>query len=112
MGQLSSVPSVTLVYCNQTVGWIKMPVGTEVGLGPGVIVLDGDPAPPRNGAGQPPLFGPCLLWPNSRPSQQLLSSSYSWSDHWQSTSARSKVYIDFYSALSWLISKALRYGTC
>jgi len=26
------------------VGWIKMPVGTEVDLGPGHIVLDGDPA--------------------------------------------------------------------
>ena len=50
-----------------------MPVGTEVGLGPGVIVLDGDPAPPRNGAGQPPLFGPCLLWPNSRPSQIFIA---------------------------------------
>jgi len=26
--------------------WIKMPLGTEVGLGPGDIVLDGDRAPP------------------------------------------------------------------
>jgi len=25
-------------------------------------VLAGDPAPPRKGAQQPPLFGPCLLW--------------------------------------------------
>ena len=24
-------------------GWIKMPLGTEVGLGPGDIVLDGGP---------------------------------------------------------------------
>ena len=38
--------SVTLVYCGQTVGWIKVKLGTEVGLGPGHIVLDGDPAPP------------------------------------------------------------------
>jgi len=39
--------SVTLVYCGQTVGWIKMlPFGTEVGLGPGHIALDGDPSPP------------------------------------------------------------------
>jgi len=30
----------------------------------------------RNGAQQPPLFGPCLLWPNGRPSQQLLSSCF------------------------------------
>jgi len=34
-----------------------MPLGTEVGLGPGDIVLDGDPAPSRKGAHQPPLFG-------------------------------------------------------
>ena len=29
------------VYCGQTVGWIKMPLGTEVGLGLIDIVLDG-----------------------------------------------------------------------
>jgi len=38
--------SVTLVYCGQTVGWIRTPLGTKVGLGPGHTVLDGDPAPP------------------------------------------------------------------
>jgi len=44
-----------LVYCGQTVRWIKMPLGMEVGLGPGHIVLDGDPAPPpRKGHGSPP----------------------------------------------------------
>jgi len=32
------------VYCGQTAVWIKMPLGTEVGLGPDDIVLDGDPA--------------------------------------------------------------------
>jgi len=41
--------SVTLVYCGQTVGWIKMKLGMEVELGPGNIVLDGDPAPPKKG---------------------------------------------------------------
>jgi len=45
-----SVLSVTLVYCGQTVGRIKMKLGTQVGLGPGNIVLDGDPAPlPQRG---------------------------------------------------------------
>ena len=34
------------VCYGQMAGWIKMPLGTEVGLGPGHIVLDGDPAPP------------------------------------------------------------------
>ena len=29
----------------QMAGWIKMPLGMEVGLGPGDIVLDGGPAP-------------------------------------------------------------------
>jgi len=37
---------VTLVHCDQTVGWIKMKLGMQVGIGPGYIVLDGDPAPP------------------------------------------------------------------
>jgi len=37
--------SVTLVYCGQTVGWIKMKLGIQVGLGPGDVVLDGDLAP-------------------------------------------------------------------
>ena len=41
-----------------------MPRGTEVGLGPSDIVLDGDPAEPSRGAQQPSpiFFGPCLLW--------------------------------------------------
>ena len=34
------------VRCGQTTRWIKMPLGTKVGLGPGHIVLRGDPAPP------------------------------------------------------------------
>jgi len=35
------------VCCGQTAGWIKMPLGTKVGLGSGHTVLDGDPAPPK-----------------------------------------------------------------
>ena len=50
-----SVLSVTFVHCGQTVGRIKMKLGTQVGLGPGRMVLDGDPAPLHKGA-QPPLF--------------------------------------------------------
>jgi len=30
------------------------------------IVLDGEPALPRKGAQQPPLYGPCLGWPNGK----------------------------------------------
>jgi len=40
------VLSVTFVHCGQTVGRIKMKLGRQVGLGPGHIVLDRDPAPP------------------------------------------------------------------
>jgi len=52
------------VYCGQTVGWIKVPLGTEVGLGPGDIVLYKNLAPAPQKGGQPQIFGPCLLWPN------------------------------------------------
>jgi len=58
----SSLPRFTAhVYCAQTAGWIKMPLGTQVGLGTGDIVLDGDPTPPQKGAQQPPTFGQCPL---------------------------------------------------
>jgi len=63
------------VCCGQTAGSIKMPLGMKVSLGPG-LVLYGDlcrPSPPK---GHIPQFsvGPCLLWPNGRPSQLLLST--------------------------------------
>jgi len=40
-------------------GWIKMALGTEVGLGSGHIVLDRDTAPlPKKGGTAPsPIFG-------------------------------------------------------
>ena len=47
--------SVTLVHCGQTFGWIKMPLGREIGLGPCDIVSDGDPSPQKR-AQQPPIF--------------------------------------------------------
>jgi len=61
------VLSVTLVYC-----------GTEIGLGPGDIVLYmGIQLPPtERGTAARPLFGPCLMWPKGRPSQQLPSSCF------------------------------------
>jgi len=60
---------VCLSVCNVGVllpngfGWIKMKLGMEVGFGPSHIVLDEDPSP-KQGGQQPPLFCPCLLWPN------------------------------------------------
>jgi len=53
-----------LVHCGQTVGWTKMILGMQVALGPGHIVLDGDPAPPPPKGHSPPIFGPYLLRPN------------------------------------------------
>jgi len=42
-----------------------MPLGMEVGLGPGDFVLDGYPATPGKRAHLPhPTFSPCLLWRN------------------------------------------------
>jgi len=47
-----------------------MPLGTEVDLVPGHIVLDGDPAPHRPKKGHSaPIFGSCLLWPNGQRDQ-------------------------------------------
>jgi len=47
---LSECLSVTLMCCGQTVGWIKMKLGVQIGLGPGHFVLGGDPAPlPQRG---------------------------------------------------------------
>ena len=63
---LSVCLSVTLVYCGQMVGWIKMKLDMQVGLGPGHIVLDGDPAelPSTKRGRRPPVFCAYLLWPN------------------------------------------------
>jgi len=52
------------LYCGQTAGCIKMPLGIEVGLSPGDFVLDGNPAPTLKRAEPRPIFGPRLLWPN------------------------------------------------
>jgi len=56
---LSVCLSVTFVHCGQTVGRIM-----QVGLGPGHIVLRGDPAPPPPKGHSPPIFGPYMLRPN------------------------------------------------
>ena len=54
------------VYCGQTAGFMKTPLGTEVDLGTGHIVLDVVPAVRERGtAASPPSFRRCLLWPGS-----------------------------------------------
>jgi len=50
------------VCCGQTAGWIKMPLAMVVGLGPGDIMLDGDPAPlPQKGHSVPQFFAHVYL---------------------------------------------------
>ena len=54
-----------------------MQLGTKyIGLGPGDIVLDGDPAPPkeRGHSSYSPTFRPMSIVAKRSPSQQLLSS--------------------------------------
>jgi len=59
------------VYCGQTAGWIKMPLASEVGLGPGDIVLNENPAPPQRGTA--PNF-----WPMSVAVKRLDGSNATW----------------------------------
>jgi len=46
--------------CGQTAECTKLPLGMEVGLGPGHIMLDGDLALSKRGTA--PIFDPCVLW--------------------------------------------------
>ena len=59
-----TVVCLSCSVCNVGVLWLNgsNKLGMEVGLGPGHIVLDGDPAPPHQKGKQPPIFGPWLLW--------------------------------------------------
>jgi len=50
-GYTTRTPPDCVVYCGQTAVCIRIPLGTEIGLSLGNIVLGGDPAPP-------PLKGP------------------------------------------------------
>jgi len=49
------------VCCSQTAGWIKMPLGTELGLGAGDIVLDGGSTQLPLKWGAAPTFGPMSI---------------------------------------------------
>ena len=58
-------------------GWIRIPLGTEVDVGPGDIVLDGDTALARKGAQQPPpTFEHMSIVAGQSPCQQLLRCCY------------------------------------
>jgi len=49
------------ICCGQVAGWIKIPLGREVGLGSSDIVLDGDPAPLPKKGGTAPNFWPMFI---------------------------------------------------
>ena len=60
-----SVLSVMLVYCGQTVGWIKMKLLMEVGLGPDHTVRWGtSPPPKKRGHCSPHNFRPMSVVAN------------------------------------------------
>ena len=55
--------SVTLAYCGRTAVWIKMPIGTEVGLGQSDIMLDRDPSTsPKERGTAAPTFRPMIVY--------------------------------------------------
>jgi len=39
-----------------------MPLGMDIGFGPGDFVVDGAQLPSEKGTVPHPIFGPCLLW--------------------------------------------------
>ena len=51
------------VYCGQTAGWIKMPLGIRRQASAQTTLRQMGTQLPLKGA-EPPIFSPCLLWPN------------------------------------------------
>jgi len=63
------------VRCSETAGWIKIPSGTEVGLGPGDIVLWGPSSPsPKRGHSSRTQFSAHVLWTNGWMDQDALGT--------------------------------------
>jgi len=69
------------VYCGQTAGWIKMPLGTEVGLGPGGV-LDAASCPQKGAR------------PNFRPMSVVAK--------WSPISATGELFVFPYQPTDWL----------
>ena len=63
-------------YCGQTAGWMKTPLGTEVDLGPGHIVLDGVTLTSARKGHSSPIFSAHVYCGHGHPSLLLLSSCY------------------------------------
>jgi len=62
-------------------GWIKMPLGMEVGLGPGDFVLDGDPSSPPQKGDRAPNFRPMSM-PNG-----WMDQDGTWHGRWAAAQA-------------------------
>ena len=61
------------VYCGQTAGWIKMPLGMEVGLGPDHIVRWRSSFPQKGAQPPRPDF-----WPMSVVAKELYDQHATW----------------------------------
>jgi len=94
------------VYCGQTAAWIQVPLGMEVGLGPGHIVLDGDPGPLLK-RGHTPNFRPMFVV-----AKRLDGSRYGLL-RWK-TSARGNIVLDADLALPPPLKghSSLNFGPC
>jgi len=57
------------------------------------------PSSRLKGAQQPQRFGPCLLWPNGRPSQQPPSSCSPSNSHWRTVSNTAYIFIVLWVAI-------------
>jgi len=67
------------VHCDQTAGWINMPLDMEVGLGPGDFVLDGNPVPPKKRGYSPQKGARPQFWAHACCGQTIAHLSYCWS---------------------------------
>ena len=71
-------PFSTHIWCGQMAGWIKMPLGTEVGLGSSDFVVDGDQLPsPKRGPSPIPNFRPMSIVAK-RPDGSRWHLAWSW----------------------------------
>ena len=61
LGHTHPTQCLAHAYCGQMAGWMKTPLGREVDLGPGNIVLDGVPAPAKGAQQPPPYFRPMSI---------------------------------------------------
>jgi len=70
------------ICCGQMAAWITMPLGMELGLGPGDLVLNGDPAPPPQKTVELPNFRPMFIV-----AKQLDGSRWHLARRWSSAQA-------------------------